>query len=160
MIKKRRHIDYVVFSNPQELLPEEALLLEKALEATAMAYAPHSQFRVGCAVLLDDGEIILGNNQENRAYPSGLCAERTALFYIGSMGKADKIRKIAIRARSERITIDEPAMPCGACRQVMVEYEKQAGNAFVVLSQGETGPILRLESVQDSLIPFSFDIAF
>ncbi len=150
----------MVFSDSRKLPQEEALLLEKALEATANAYAPHSQFRVGCAVLLDDGEIILGNNQENRAYPSGLCAERTALFHIGAMGKAGKIRTIAIRARSERTAIDEPAMPCGACRQVMVEYEKQAGTPFVILSQGETGPILRLESVQDSLIPFSFDLEF
>jgi cytidine deaminase len=158
--RKSRHIDYEIYADSRELLPEEALLLEKALEATNLAYAPHSQFRVGCAVLLDDGEIILGNNQENRAYPSGLCAERTALFHIGATGKAHKIRKIAIRARSERTSIDEPAMPCGGCRQVMVEYEKQAGQHFVVLSQGATGPILRLESVQDSLIPFSFDIEF
>lgn len=159
-MKKSHHIEFEVFSNSGELPPDEALLLEKALEATDLAYAPHSQFRVGCAVLLEGGEIVLGNNQENRAYPSGLCAERTALFHIGVMGHAGKIQKIAIRARSERTHIGEPALPCGACRQVMVEYEKQAGKAFWVLSQGETGPIIRMESVQNSLIPFSFDIDF
>ena len=134
--------------------------MEKAWEATENSYAPYSRFRVGCAVLLESGEIILGSNQENRAYPSGLCAERNALFHIGAMGKAPGIRKIAIRAGSDRKIIDEPAMPCGGCRQVMVEYEQQCDTVFVVLSQGAIGPIMRVEGAQDTLMPFSFDLDF
>lgn len=160
MKQKSQQIDYSIFQSRGELPAEEALLLEKAWEATENAYAPYSQFRVGCAVLLEGGEIILGNNQENRAYPSGLCAERTALFHIGATGKAKQILKIAIRARSERVPISEPAMPCGGCRQVMVEYEQICDRNFVVLSQGETGPIIRVDSVREALMPFSFDIEF
>ena len=149
-----------MFQSKDELPTDEAALLASAMEATEAAYAPFSEFRVGCAVLLDSGEIILGNNQENRAYPSGLCAERTALFFIGSQSKGKLIRKIAIRVRSDRKTIQTPAMPCGACRQVMVEYEQMADLPFVVLSQGAEGNIMRMEGVRNNLLPFSFDIDF
>ena len=133
MQNKKLEISYQLFQSKDELPTDEAALLASAMEATEAAYAPFSEFRVGCAVLLDSGEIILGNNQENRAYPSGLCAERTALFFIGSQSKGKLIRKIAIRVRSDRKTIQTPAMPCGACRQVMVEYEQMADLPFVVL---------------------------
>ena len=136
------------------------MLLEKAFEATAKAYAPHSQFHVGCALLMNDGSVILGNNQENIAYPSGLCAERVALFHAGALGKGDQIRKIAIRASSERKPINSPAMPCGGCRQVMVEYEQMNAEPFILLSQGESGEILRLVGVQQNLMPLHFDVDF
>ena len=123
MKDKKLELQYRLYSSPDELPPEEADLLKKALEATDKAYAPYSEFRVGCAILLENGEIVLGNNQENRAYPSGLCAERTALYFVGSQDKGQLVRKIAIRVRSDRKTIDTPAMPCGGCRQAMVEYE-------------------------------------
>ncbi|MCB0839657.1 MAG: cytidine deaminase [Bacteroidia bacterium] len=160
MQNKKLEISYQLFQSKDELPTDEAALLASAMEATEAAYAPFSEFRVGCAVLLDSGEIILGNNQENRAYPSGLCAERTALFFIGSQSKGKLIRKIAIRVRSDRKTIQTPAMPCGACRQVMVEYEQMADLPFVVLSQGAEGNIMRMEGVRNNLLPFSFDIDF
>ena len=160
MQNKKLEISYQLFQSKDELPTDEAALLASAMEATEAAYAPFSEFRVGCAVLLDSGEIILGNNQENRAYPSGLCAERTALFFIGSQNKGKLIRKIAIRVRSDRKTIQTPAMPCGACRQVMVEYEQMADLPFVVLSQGAEGNIMRMEGVRNNLLPFSFDIDF
>ena len=160
MEHKKLEIPYTLFSGPESLPEEEAQLLAQALVATENAYAPFSSFLVGCAVLLENGEIHLGNNQENRAFPSGICAERNALFHIGALGKGTEIRKIAIRAISEKKLIDVPVMPCGACRQVMVEYEQIAQLPFVILTQGASGSIIRMEGVQDSLMPFSFDVDF
>ncbi len=150
-------IPYTWFDLAEELPEDESGLLESAAEATLLAHAPYSQFRVGCALLLADGEIIQGNNQENAAFPSGLCAERIALFTAGSAGKAGLVRKIAIRAFSDRMTITQPPMSCGGCRQVMVEYEKAGGSPWVVLFQGAVGPVLRLEGVAQSLMPFRFE---
>jgi len=154
------HISYQRFAEAAALPPDEARLLEQALAATATAYSPYSRFKVGCAVLLENGEIVLGSNQENRSFPSGLCAERTALFHIGAAGKAHLIRKIAIRATSEHLAVDEPVFPCGGCRQVMVQYEELAGQPLLVLAQGATGEILRLEGIKSTLMPFSFDFDF
>ncbi len=154
------HIPYRKYASDDELTEEERDLLEKAWEASHKAYVPYSGFYVGCAVLLESGEIILGNNQENAAYPSGTCAERTALFYVGSQGKGDQITKIAIRAWSERKPVEQPVTPCGACRQVMVEYERQGQKDIEVLMQGASGPILKLSGIQKTLLPFSFDIDF
>lgn len=153
-------IRYQQLAGPDELSQTEADLLSRALDATEMAYAPFSEFYVGCAVLLSDGSIIQGNNQENRAFPSGICAERTALFHIGSIGKAHLVKAIAVRARSEKKEIDTPVTPCGACRQVMVEYEQQGSEPWIVLMQGASGPIIRVEGVQTSLLPFGFEIDF
>ncbi|MEL6591461.1 MAG: cytidine deaminase, partial [Bacteroidota bacterium] len=130
------------------------------LRATDTAYAPFSNFLVGCALQLADGSIITGNNQENIAFPSGMCAERTALFYAGSLGKGADIRKLAVRARTEHKSINVPVMPCGACRQVMVEYENMMEQPMVILSQGEDGQIMRLVGVKQTLLPLSFDIEF
>jgi cytidine deaminase len=151
------HIPYEIVE-AADLPADELQLLEAALKATEGAFAPYSGFHVGCSLLLEDGEIISGNNQENVAYPSGLCAERTALFYAGSIGKADKMRKMAIRATSEHFEVAEPPTSCGACRQVMVEYEKRTGHDVVVLMQGKTGKVLRLNGVKNCLLPFSFDL--
>lgn len=140
--------------------PVEAGLLGAALKACDLAYAPYSHFQVGAALLIGAGEIITGNNQENQAYPSGLCAERTALFYAGSQGKGSELRAIAIRAKSVKVSVNRPGTPCGACRQVMLEYERLAGRDLVILMQGETGPVLRLEGVAKCLLPFAFDIEF
>lgn len=153
-------IEYTMYDAREELAADEKALLEAAWEATGDAYAPYSKFQVGCAVALADGSIVTGNNQENRAYPSGLCAERTALFYIGSQGRAQDIRKLAVRARSGEKPLTKPAMPCGACRQVMLEYEELAKSPLVVLMQGEHGKILRVEGVGQSLLPFPFDADF
>ena len=153
-------IPFSQYDLASELSEDESGLLEAARLAGEGAYAPYSGFQVGCAVLLENGEIIMGSNQENKAYPSGICAERTALFYAGASGKAEQIKKIAIRGRSESRLIDQPVTPCGACRQVMLEYEQLAKKNLVVLMQGESGPILRLEGVAESLLPFGFNIDF
>lgn len=148
------------------LLPQEALeldeqqLLDAAFEATQKAYAPYSDFHVGAAVLLKNGEVYLGNNQENRAYPSGMCAERSVLYYIGALGKGAEIAKIAIRARCPHAPVLHPITPCGSCRQAMLEYEELSKGNIVILMKGESGDVLRVEGVRDTLMPFSFDAEF
>lgn len=155
--KKSLHIPYEIVE-VTDLPTDEQQLLEAALTAADGAFAPYSNFHVGCSLLLEDGEIISGNNQENVAYPSGLCAERTALFYAGSIGKADKMRKMAIRATSANFEVNVPPTSCGACRQVMVEYEKRTGHDVIILMQGKSGKVLRLNGVKNCLMPFSFDL--
>ncbi|NBV14378.1 MAG: cytidine deaminase [Sphingobacteriia bacterium] len=149
---------YLRFASASELPEDEQKLLEQAFEASKNAYAPYSGFNVGAAVALADGTCWTGNNQENGAYPSGLCAERTALFALGAAGKATLIRKIAVRAFSNQFTLDTPAGPCGACRQVMLEYEKISNSEWVILLQGERGDILKIQGVASQLLPFSFDL--
>jgi cytidine deaminase len=106
-----------------EDLPEaDQKLMNAAIEARSRAYAPYSHFYVGAAVLLDDGTIVLGNNQENVAYPSGLCAERTALFAAGANFPGKGVVKVALAARSNDFVVETPIYPCGACRKVMSEY--------------------------------------
>jgi cytidine deaminase len=153
-------LPYQWIEDSASLAADEQALLDSALSACDKAYAPYSHFHVGCALGLEGGEVITGNNQENQAFPSGLCAERTALFYAGSQGKGGQLRKLAIRARSEKLSVNRPGTPCGGCRQVMLEYERMAGQDLVILMQGETGPVLRLEGVAKTLLPFAFDIEF
>ena len=153
-------ISYEVFDNAGELPADEANLLARAETAAEGAYAPFSEFNVGCAIELKEGEIMTGNNQENLAYPSGLCAERVTLFFANASGKGKDIRKIAVRAFSKNVDVNVPVTPCGACRQVMLEYERMAGRPFIVLMQGAKGKILRVSGVENSLLPFGFNIDF
>lgn len=153
-------IPYERIADATTLSPGEQALLTAALAATDAAYAPFSRFRVGCAARLADGSIHTGNNQENIAFPSALCAERTLLYYLGSQGRAGEVRTLAIRARSELKPITQPVTPCGACRQVIVEYERMSPLPFVLLMQGETGEILRLQGAEACLLPFAFAIDF
>lgn len=160
MSQERHIIPYTVHDSPESLSDDERKLLETAFFAAKGAYAPFSQFFVGCAVQMQNGEVMTGNNQENPAYPSSLCAERTILYYAGSQGRTPEVRKLAIRAFSQTKHVGSPVTPCGACRQVMLETERLAGQPLVVLMQGADGKILRLEGVAASLLPFGFDIAF
>ena len=154
------HIAFELLDDTSTLAQDEIALLETALAASAGAYAPFSNFHVGCAVSLANGEVATGNNQENPAFPSSLCAERTVLYYLGSQGKGDQLRKIAIRADSPGKLIAAPVTPCGACRQVMLEYERLSGQPLVVLMQGKEGKVLRVTGIAASLLPFGFDIEF
>lgn len=148
-------LEYQVFSR-EDMLPEaDASLLAAARQAAADAYAPYSQFRVGAAALLDNGTVIVGNNQENAAYPSGLCAERVALFYASAVHPGMKVIALAVTAINAEIIISQPVTPCGACRQVMAEYEKKSGLSMRVIMQGQQGPIMIIDSAS-SLLPFAF----
>lgn len=157
---KEINISYQSYATEAELSDSDQALLAAALEISHKAYVPYSKFHVGCAIRLKSGEVILGNNQENAAYPSGLCAERTALFYCGSQGKGTEIESIAIRAWSEKKRVEKPVTPCGACRQVMLEYERMGDHEIVVLMQGASGEVLKMSGIAKTLLPFSFDIEF
>ncbi|MEO1450408.1 MAG: cytidine deaminase [Bacteroidota bacterium] len=160
MAHKELNISYEVFESAAALQPDERELLDKAMGATDGAYAPFSEFFVGAAVALADGSIWTGNNQENASFPAGTCAERSVLFYLGSQQQGANIRKMAVRARSLRKAIKAPVMPCGVCRQVMLEYEQMAQTDLVVLCQGAEGRIIRFTGVGRSLMPFAFDTDF
>ena len=141
--------------NYEELLSEEKFIVDKAKEATFRAYAPYSKFKVGAAALLANGEIITGNNQENVAFPSGLCAERTTLFYAQSQYPDDAVKALAIAAYTEGDFLDRPISPCGACRQVMLETEMRFKQPIEIILYGKK-EILIVDSIKD-LLPLAFD---
>lgn len=136
-----------------ELMPRERTLCEAALAAASNAYAPYSQFKVGAAVLLANGQVVTGNNQENAAYPSGLCAERVALFYAMSRYPGTPIEMLAVTAVYEGKQV-ERITPCGSCRQVMTEAEKRYKQPIKLLLCGRD-EIIRLDSAE-ALLPLSF----
>lgn len=139
----------------EELSDEDKKLIDQSIEATKRSYAPYSKFSVGAAALLDNGITVTGNNQENAAYPSGLCAERTTLFYANSQYPESAVKTLAIAARTERDFIETPIPPCGACRQVILETEKRFGNSIRILLYGKKC-IYIVEGI-GSLLPLSFD---
>lgn len=145
---------YVREYNLIDELPEkERSLLLLARETTKNAYAPYSEFKVGAAVEMENGARVSGSNQENMAYPSGLCAERVALFYAGSQFPGVAVKTIALTAVNKEGTVPPIATPCGACRQVMLETEVRSKQKMRIILDGQ--PITVLEGV-DSLLPFSF----
>lgn len=156
MEKKELHIEYLAYANKMELSEDDQVLLSKAEEALTKAYSPYSHFNVGAAVLLENGEIFTGNNQENAAYPSGLCAERVAMFAASSQYPDIAIKAIAVTANSPSVKLDNPVTPCGACRQVMIEFENKAKNPIPVMMSYLGGNVIKTKTVSD-LIPLSFD---
>lgn len=150
---------YTIIENLSELTADEQNLVLAAKSACKYAYAPYSQFYVGAAILLKDGKtIITGNNQENAAYPSGLCAERVAYFQAGALGYGKEIAKIAVTAISNTFEYSDPVCPCGACRQVMAEYEQLSQQSTIILltSMKQT-PIYRIEGTE-ILLPLQFKL--
>ncbi|MBU3010313.1 cytidine deaminase [Polaribacter vadi] len=148
-----------LYNDVSELSSEDKMLMDKAIEARHKAYAPYSKFNVGAALLLENNKIVLGNNQENAAYPSGMCAERVAIWKAGSEFPGVKILKLAITASSSITKVDKPVGPCGACRQSLSEYEIKQKQSFPILFMGEVGEIVKTESLL-SLLPFSFDSSY
>ncbi|MCD4835046.1 MAG: cytidine deaminase [Bacteroidales bacterium] len=145
-------IDY---NSPAELDEKYQELIQKAKEAAQKAYAPYSKFKVGAAVLLENNEIIQGNNQENAAYPSGLCAERVAIFYANSKYPNVPIKAIAVTANTDDGFIKEPIPPCGSCLQVMLESEVRYENSIQVILYGEN-KITKADSIKQFL-PVNFN---
>jgi cytidine deaminase len=145
-----------VFDSLDELPKEIVLLMNKAIEAREKAYAPYSNFNVGAALLLDNNEIITGSNQENASYPSGLCAERTAIYYANSQYPNNKIVRMAITAGSKKNKTKSPIPPCGACRQAIAEYEVKQESPIEIYFMGEIGKIAKSDSLAN-LLPFIFD---
>jgi cytidine deaminase len=148
-----------IYEDINELSDVDKNLMKVAVEATKTSYAPYSGFNVGAALLMEDGSIIIGNNQENAAYPSGMCAERVAIWKAGSSFPNKKVKKIAITAVSSNKQLDKPVGPCGACRQTLLEYEINQKEDVEVFFMGEIGNVVKTSSIA-SLLPFSFDSSY
>lgn len=134
-------------------------LMEEAFEARDKAYSPYSKFSVGAAILLDNGVVVTGSNQENASYPAGLCAERTAIFYAGAKYPGSKILKMAISAKSSNHVVETPTPPCGSCRQAIAEYEMKQKTPIQIYFMGESGKVVKAASISD-LLPLIFDSSF
>jgi cytidine deaminase len=147
--------DYTVYDSINELPLNTQLLIERAKEASLNAYAPYSNFHVGAAALLENNEIIIGSNQENAAYPSGLCAERVAVFAASTLYPGISIKSIAIVVRSQEIS-DFTISPCGGCRQVLFEYENKQNQDIQLYMLGNSGKVLHSTNVKN-LLPLVFD---
>tara|TARA_R110002050_G_scaffold290260_1_gene443704 strand:+ start:29453 stop:29950 length:498 start_codon:yes stop_codon:yes gene_type:complete len=143
------------YDSLNELSLEFQDLVSQAKLALKSSYAPYSGFSVASAVLLKNGKVILGSNQENIAYPSGLCAERVALFSAGTNFPEVEIETIAIVAKSKHGNVTDPVTPCGACRQVMIEIESNQSKPITVIMMGNEGTVWVSQSV-NNLIPFYF----
>ncbi len=149
-------IKLYVFKSVNELPKEVQRLMQKAKDARDNAYAPYSKFNVGAAILLDNKEIVIGNNQENASYPSGLCAERTAIYYAGAKHPKAKILKMALTAASQNKKTDIPIPPCGACRQAIAEYEVKQNQPIEIYFMGIEGEVIRSNSLSN-LLPLIFN---
>lgn len=146
----------LVYEHISEMESQDAQLLTQARQACFQAYAPYSNFLVGAALLLDTGETVTGVNQENAAYPSGLCAERVALYASGAKYPQAKILSLAIAARRRDEAHFFPSAPCGACRQVMIEFQERQNSSFNLIFQGDKQQIIKCPSGYD-LLPLVFN---
>ena len=151
--------EFSVYDSLAALPKDIQNLMVQAAAIRKNAYAPYSKFRVGVALLLDNGKIVLGSNQENAAYPSGLCAERVAVFQAGSIYPEAKILKMAITAASDINKTTIPIPPCGSCRQSIAEYEIKQETPIAIYFMGELGLIYKSDSLKN-LLPFMFDKKF
>jgi cytidine deaminase len=154
-VKERTiQIRILEYSSINELDEIDQELIRKSRDASSGAYAPYSKFQVGAAVLLDNNEIITGNNQENAASPSGLCAERTALYYASAKYPGITIKSIAISAKRETFITKKPIVPCGSCLQVLAEYEEAGKHPIKIILDSISG-IEVIEGI-DNILPLRF----
>ena len=158
-MKTLTHTCHYTLCTYEELAEQERQLIEAAKLATERSYAPYSRFHVGAAALLADSTVVTGTNQENAAYPSGLCAERTALFYAGSSHPDTPVVALAIAAYTDGAFTPKPIAPCGACRQVMLEVENRHQHPIRTLLYGTEG-IYIIEGGTRELLPLTFDASF
>jgi len=142
------------YDSQDELSKEDQLLLNEAMKASKHAYAPYSHFSVGAALKIDTGEIITGNNRENASFPSGICAEHTAIAYAGSKYPGSVITTVAICARKGNDYTDIPVSPCGKCRQVLSEEEDRSGIKIKIILYGKSG-IYVINGIEN-LLPLRF----
>lgn len=157
MVEREFKLAVQVYPSVEELPLDEQALLKEAALALENAYAPYSNFRVGAALLLANGKTVSGSNQENAAFPAGICAEGTAFSAASSLYPNTPILKVAVTVKSSRRMIDSPVAPCGICRQRMLEYENRFNQPIAVIMVGEKGEVYKVESVKD-LLPFSFSM--
>jgi len=155
MSKREILLSYEEYPSAQELPAADTDLLNRARAVTKDAYAPYSRFRVGAAARLVNGEVITGTNQENAAYPAGICAERTLLSVAGSLFPGVAIDTLAISYHNEHGTSDRPIAPCGICRQSLQEFEQRTGRPIRIVLGGESGSVVVLDQ-SGLLLPFAF----
>ena len=155
MITHTLSVAYTEVSGPNNLSDQDKDLLQLAWEACDSAYAPYSNFHVGASVRLANDLVFKGNNQENAAYPSGICAERVAVFSASALHPGIPIRSIAVVARTEVFNLSVPVTPCGACRQVIAEYEMLSGQPIRILLQGNSEKIWIIDGIAN-LLPLMF----
>ena len=155
MSEEREHrLSYSIYEEVRALDPEEQGLWQKAKEALHNSYSPYSDFAVGAALLLEDGSIVTGANQENAAFPSSICAERVAVWKAATNDPSKKLRTLALTAARTPY----PVSPCGSCRQVLSEFEERSGNPLRLLFPAGNGKVIAVDRVRD-LLPFPFDTA-
>ncbi len=145
-----------VINSINEFDKVEQKLILASQQASKQAYAPYSQFFVGAAILLEDGYIVAGNNQENAAYPSSMCAERVAIFGASANYPNVKIKTIAINAHANNFVLHKPITPCGGCRQVINEYENKQKDKIKIILSSDGNEYWIIDSIKD-LLPLSFD---
>ncbi len=155
MTEKHLTIDYIEYGSVAEMEPKDQALVAAAIEAQKGTYSPYSDFQVGAALLLEDGTVVKGANQENIAYPSGLCAERTAMFWASANHPGVAFDTLAVVGASHGTICESPATPCGSCRQVMAEYQKKFKKPLKIILIG-TRRLYKFPNVE-SILPFIFD---
>lgn len=157
-MKQELTIHFSRFEHWKELSASEQELVVKAQEVSQSAYAPYSKFHVGASALLTNGTIVTGSNQENIAYPSGLCAERVALFYAGANFPKENIETLCVVAHGDLLPFDKILSPCGACRQVMLETEMRQKKSYRIILVSQNGVCIVFDSAVD-LLPLAFGIS-
>jgi len=156
-MNKKIEIEYQELDSWKDLSFEDHVLVEKANQIMDNAYAPYSKFKVGASLRLTNNEIITGSNQENIAYPSGLCAERVALFYAGANYPNESIETLCIIAKGDLVPVETILSPCGSCRQVMIESEKRQDKEYRIILVSQNGKTLIFNSALD-LLPLAFGV--
>lgn len=159
MKELKLEVNLSVYEDYNELPKSVADLMDAAIKARDKAYAPYSKFHVGAAIMLDNGVVVTGNNQENASYPSGLCAERTAIYYANSQYPGAKILTMALTAGLIDGSTSTPIPPCGACRQAISEYEVKQKRPIEIYFMGVTGKVIKSDSLEN-LLPLIFDKSF
>ena len=159
MQKKHIGFDLNIYPDPGELSGDDRALLAAAREATSGSYSPYSKFPVGAAIELATGEVVIGSNQENASYPSGLCAERVAVFQAGARFPGTPVRTLAVYVGNPGGSLHKPAAPCGNCRQSLLEYEHRQEGPIRILLQAGGGAVYECPSIR-ALLPLGFDPEF
>lgn len=154
MRKNELRIVHFEYDDLRELSSEDQKLILTARKASKNAYAPYSNFHVGAALMLDNGEIVTGNNQENSAYTNGLCAERVALFHANANHPGIAVQTLAVTAQNTNGLVPEPVKPCGSCRQAIVETEVRFKKSIRIILDGKNS--IRIFDGVDNLLPFAF----
>ena len=155
MADKKYIINYEEFTSASQMTPEDQEMVAAAIQAQKGSYSPYSKFQVGAALKLENGLVLKGANQENAAYPSGLCAERTVMFFAGANYPDIPFDTLAIAGADHGVLCESPASPCGACRQVMAEYQKKHNKPFNIILVGSKR--IRKFHCVDDVLPFIFD---